>query len=77
MKKLYSFKGEHPRELPFRIRMANGFTRTDPETFTMEEIQSAGFVEAPDKPTIKDGQILTWKDNKWLVLDIGIEDPSV
>jgi hypothetical protein len=77
MTKLYSFKDTYPRELPFRIRMANGFTRTDPKTFTVEEIESAGFVEAPDKPTVQDDQILIWKDNQWLILDIGLGDPSV
>lgn len=77
MTKLYSFNGEYPRELPFRIRMANGFTRTDPETFTVEEIESAGLVEAPDKPIIQDSEILTWKDNQWLIVDNSIDDPSV
>lgn len=77
MTKLYSFNGEYPRELPFRIRMANGFTRTDPETFTVEEIESAGLIEAPDKPIIQDSEILTWKDNQWLIIDNSIDDPSV
>jgi hypothetical protein len=75
MTKLYSFRNEYPRELPFRIRMTNGFTRTNPETFTIEEIESAGFIEAPDKPTIQDNQMLVW-NNGWLVVDIDIDDPS-
>jgi hypothetical protein len=77
MTKLYSFNGEYPKQLPFRIRMANSFTRTDPKTFTVEEIESAGFVEAPDKPIIQDSEILTWKDNQWLIVDNSIDDPSV
>jgi len=76
MTKLYSFRNEYPRELPFRIRMTNGFTRTNPETFTSEEIELAGFVEAPDKPTIKDNQILTWNNNQWLVVDNELDDTS-
>jgi len=76
MTKLYSFRNEYPRELPFRIRMSDGFTRTNSETFSTEEIELAGFVEAPDKPTIKDNQILTWNNNQWLVVDNELDDTS-
>lgn len=41
---LYSRAGAMPEPLPFRITLPNGFTRTDPATFTPEEIASAGFV---------------------------------
>jgi len=40
---LYSYKNQHPKPLPNRIRLPNGFTRTDVSTFTEEEIISAGY----------------------------------
>lgn len=40
---LYSLHGARPETMPFRITLPNGFTRTDPSTFTEEEITAAGF----------------------------------
>jgi hypothetical protein len=40
---LYSLHGARPEPLPFRITLPNGFTRTDPSTFTEDEITAAGF----------------------------------
>lgn len=40
---LYSLNNQRPAPLPFRIVMPDGFTRTDPSTFTAEEITAAGF----------------------------------
>jgi len=40
---LYSLHGARPEPLPFRITLPNGFTRTDPSTFTEDEIHAAGF----------------------------------
>lgn len=40
---LYSHQGQKPQELPERIRLSNGRTRTDSSTFTEEEIADAGF----------------------------------
>ena len=40
---LYSYKNQYPKSLPNRIRLPNGFTRTDASTFTEEEIVSAGY----------------------------------
>ena len=40
---LYSYKNQYPKPLPNRIRLPNGFTRTDVSTFTEEEIISAGY----------------------------------
>ena len=43
MTTLYSYQGQEPQELPERIRLSDGRTRTDSSTFTEEEIASAGF----------------------------------
>jgi hypothetical protein len=41
---LYSLNSQRPAPLPFRIKLPNGFTRTDPSTFSFEEIATAGFI---------------------------------
>lgn len=52
---LYSHNGNKPAELPHRIRLSDGSTRTDRDTFTPEEIADAGFTEAPAFPTYEAG----------------------
>lgn len=65
---LYSFQGSRPASLPFRITLPNGFTRTDPSTFTEDEITAAGFtgpyVEPPYDPAIEQ---LGWVDGAFAV----------
>jgi hypothetical protein len=46
---LYSYQGSRPAPLPFRIHV-NGTTRTDPSTFTAEEIAAAGLVGPYTEP---------------------------
>ena len=66
---LYSFNGGHPEPLPFRITLPNGFTRTDPSTFTEDEILAAGFtgpfIEPPYDPTTEQ---LDWADGAFVVV---------
>ena len=47
---LYSYKGNYPTQLPNRIRLSDGSTRTDKTTFTDEEIADAGYVAVDDMP---------------------------
>ena len=65
---LYSLHGSRPQPLPFRITLPNGFTRTDPSTFTEEEITNAGFtgpyVEPPYDPAT---ERLDWIDGAFVV----------
>ncbi|NDA09920.1 MAG: hypothetical protein EBZ53_03780 [Verrucomicrobia bacterium] len=70
---LYSLAGGKPQELPFRIRLANGQTRTEPSTFTTEEITSAGYVPVPEFPTITKFQKAEWKNNTWFITDLDRE----
>lgn len=59
--KLYHKDNLYPKELPFRIRLSNGNTRTDPSSFTEEEIADAGYIEAPAKPIIAEtGKSIIW-----------------
>jgi hypothetical protein len=50
MANLYSYQGQEPQELPERIRLSNGRTRTDSSSFTAEEISNAGFTGPYTKP---------------------------
>jgi hypothetical protein len=50
MTKLYSYQEQEPQELPDRIRLSDGRTRTDSSTFTEEEIANAGFTGPYERP---------------------------
>lgn len=70
---LYSYKGNTPSELPERIRLSNGTTRTDSSTFTEEEIADAGYVLANDPPTVTLFQTLSWNQTEWVVQDLSAD----
>lgn len=67
---LYSKNGLYPSQIPFRIKLSNGMTRTDPSTFTPEEIADAGYITVEDPPaSIPDTQILEWTGTDWNIRD--------
>jgi hypothetical protein len=68
---LYSFKSQYPAEIPFRIRLPDGSTRTDPDTFTASDIAAAGYIAVSDPPTPTSLQVLEWNstDIEWVVRD--------
>jgi hypothetical protein len=68
---LYSLKGQYPTALPFRIKLSNGMTRTDPTKFTDEEIADAGYISVPEKPIPNENQIVFWSygESIWVVRD--------
>lgn len=65
MEKLYSYRGEEPYPLPHQIWVSDSFARTDPSTFTDEEISAAGFTGPYVKPEY-DSEIetLVWNSEK-------------
>lgn len=69
---LYSHNGAYPAPLPFRIVMPDGFARTDPESFTAEEIAAAGYVEAPAEPSFdpETQHAPKWGGEGWVILPI-------
>lgn len=73
---LYSYNGAYPQPLPFRIRLSDGRTRTDPSSFTAEEIADAGYTEVSDKPTITESQVLEWDSQTvdWVIRDKTAEE---
>jgi hypothetical protein len=74
---LYSFQGNLPAPLPFRITLPNGFTRTDPSTFTEDEITSAGF-SGPyiEPPYNSDTEQLSWVDGAYIVVEKPLAPPE-
>jgi hypothetical protein len=74
---LYSYNGEFPEALPFRIVLSDGFTRTDPTSFTDEEIADAGYVACSEQPTYdKNTQTCDWDSSatSWVVGDMTQEE---
>jgi len=67
----YSHNGSYPKKLPFRIRLSDGSTRTDPTTFSSEDIANAGYVLVPDKPVPNSMQVVNWSNElvDWVVRD--------
>ena len=70
---LYSYQGQEPKILPFRITLSNGQTRTDPSTFTPEEIADAGYTVAPNKPIVSYPEYVRWNGTDWDILEQPIE----
>jgi hypothetical protein len=68
---LYTLNGAYPGELPNRIRLSTGATRTDSSTFTADEIQDAGYFEVAPAPEYDPHiQVLEWGNaNSWYVRD--------
>lgn len=74
---LYSHKGLRPEPLPFRITLPNGFTRTDPSTFTEEEIAAAGFTGPYAEPAYDPAtEQLDWVDGAFVVAAKPPEPPA-
>jgi len=69
---LYSLRGNYPTELPNRIRLSDGSTRTDPENFTAEMIADAGYYEVEDPPIgLPITQTYGWDaiNSNWSIID--------
>lgn len=60
---LYTKSNSYPAPLPFRITLSDGTTRTDPTSFTAEEIADAGYTVAPDMP--EDGMLWDTTTGDW------------
>lgn len=64
---LYSFNGSYPSQIPHRIRLSDGTTRTDSSTFTADELADAGWVIVEDPPVVIYPNVLTWNESGWIV----------
>jgi hypothetical protein len=72
MTTLYSYQGQEPQELPERIRLSGGRTRTDSSTFTEEEIAlmlvSQDLMRRPEYNSEIETQSWNYKLKKWIQL---------
>lgn len=73
---LYTKNGSYPQPIPYRIRLSNGLTRTDPSTFTEEEIADAGYTSVPYMPVPNSVQKVSWNAQllQWVLEDKTLED---
>ena len=72
MSTLYSHKHQYPAVLPDTITLSTGQTRTDPSSWTSDEILDAGYVVADSAPNYNSStHDLTWSStgdsSAWLV----------
>ncbi|MGQ9370354.1 DUF4376 domain-containing protein [Azospirillum sp. ST 5-10] len=67
----YSHRGAIPTSLPFAIRLSDGRLRTDPSTFTEDELTDAGYVLAPAQPAYDPAtqHAPVWTGAGWQVVD--------
>ena len=74
-KYLYSMSNRHPlhwSELPNRIRLSNGKTRTDKDTFTEDELKDAGYVFTDLMPNYNDEiYVCNWNGTEWILTEVG------
>ena len=62
----------HWSELPNRIRLSDGKTRTDKDTFTEEELKDAGYVFTDLMPDYNDEvHVCTWDGSNWVLTEVG------
>lgn len=75
---LYSYRGQYPQKnLPERIRLSDGRTRTNSLTYTEEEILDAGYVVVSPEPSYNDRtHKLSWNGTDWQVHELTEEDIS-
>lgn len=73
---LYTKNGSYPQPIPFRIRLSDGSTRTDPSTFSEAEIADAGFTAVTDRPVPNSVQVVEWdaSNSNWILRDKTLEE---
>lgn len=65
---LYYKPNETPSLPPSRIILSNGLSRTN-YNYSTEELLEAGYIAAPNKPTVTFPQRVDWINNAWVVRD--------
>ena len=65
----YTKDGSFPAQLPPRITLSDGRVRTNPATFSPEEIVDAGYIAADPRPEPGENQTVTWGGEGWTVRD--------
>ena len=67
----YSYEKQYPvtcDNIPNRIRLSDGNTRTDKESFTEEELKDAGYVFTDVYPNYNDEtHVCSWNGTDWVI----------
>lgn len=75
MTNLYSHNQQWPQELPFRIKLADGSTRTDPTSFSTEELTAWGYTGPFTSPTFDQyNEVLEWSGTAFSVRPMTAEE---
>ena len=78
MTALYSLNQAFPQELPFRITLADGTTRTDPSTFTSAELTAWGYTGPFTLPEYdRYSEVLEWSGAAFNVRSMTTEERDV
>lgn len=78
MTSLYSFNGAWPTALPFRVKLSDGTTRTDPATFTQAELEVWGYTGPFTPPTFDNlTEVLEWSGSEYSVRPMTTEERQV
>ena len=65
---LYSIHNQRPAPLPHLIRLSDGRPRTDPASFTAEEILDAGYIGPYTEPPYNAAtEQLLWRDGAYVI----------
>lgn len=68
---LYSYKGQQPSPLPFRVRLDSGETRTSLEYLSVSELNSLGFIGPIEKPLFDEKtQRIHWNGSEYEIEQI-------
>lgn len=68
---LYSYKNQEPSDLPFRIRLDDGSTRTSLNKLSDNELKSLGFIGPITKPEFDDTiQKIVWNGNEYEIIEL-------
>lgn len=74
----YSFRNQQPipyNEIPDRIRLSNGVTRTNKNTFTEEELSDAGYQQVENPPVItNNNEKVIWAGTEWQIVSLTEEE---
>ena len=78
MSGLYSLNQEWPQPLPFRVKLPHGSTRTDPATFSSDELSAWGYDGPHSLPPHDDRtEILEWSGTAFSVRPMTTEERQV
>lgn len=69
---LYSHKGKYPEQLPNRIRMPDGLTRTKP--FSEDDLFIAGYHQISPPSSLKWYEKLDWSGTDWVITQKDISE---